>query len=41
VPTGSFKVAIANRPPATHVNPQTGRVEEGAFSPTAAQTNKG
>jgi hypothetical protein len=41
VPTGSFKVAIASRPPATHVNPQTGRVEEGAFSPAAVQTSNG
>jgi hypothetical protein len=41
VPAGSFKVAIAGRPPPTHVNPQTGRVEEGAYSPTAQQSSNG
>jgi hypothetical protein len=33
-PTGHFTVGIAPRPPATHVNPQTGRVVPGASPPT-------
>jgi hypothetical protein len=37
VPMGSFKVHIAEQPPPRHVNPQTGRVEEGAYSPSAQQ----
>jgi hypothetical protein len=37
VPTGSFKVDIAGQPPTKHVNPQTGRVEEGAYSPSPQQ----
>jgi hypothetical protein len=37
LPAGSFKVDIAGRPPTKHVNPQTGRVEEGAYSPAAQQ----
>jgi hypothetical protein len=41
MPTGSFKVDIAGRPPPTHVNPQTGRVEEGAYSPAAQQSSNG
>lgn len=39
IPGGSFKVAIAGSPPPTHVNPQTGRVEEGAYSPAAQSSN--
>jgi hypothetical protein len=35
VPTGRFKVDIAGQPSPKHVNPQTGRVEEGAYSPAA------
>jgi hypothetical protein len=34
-PSGSFTVAIAGRPPQTHVDPETGRVVAGAYSPTA------
>lgn len=30
---GHFKVAIAPRPPATHVNPETGTVEAGRYLP--------
>ncbi len=33
---GSFTVDVATRPPATHVNPRTGRVEPGAFAPSEA-----
>ncbi len=33
---GSFTVDVATRPPATHVNPKTGRVEPGAFAPSEA-----
>ncbi len=33
IPHGHFKVAIAPRPPATHVNPQTGKVEPGRYVP--------
>jgi hypothetical protein len=33
IPRGHFKVAIAPRPPATHVNPETGRVESGRYVP--------
>jgi hypothetical protein len=32
IPGGNFKVAIANRPPPTHVNPETGKVAAGAYS---------
>jgi hypothetical protein len=35
IPHGHFKVAIAPRPPATHVNPETGRVEPGRYMPGA------
>lgn len=35
VPTGNFKVNIAGRPSPKHVNPQTGRVEEGLYSAAA------
>jgi len=41
IPGGSFKVAIAGSPPPKHVNPQTGRVEEGAYSATAQQSSNG
>jgi hypothetical protein len=33
IPHGHFKVAIAPRPPATHVNPETGQVEPGRYAP--------
>ncbi len=33
IPHGQFTVAIAPRPPARHVNPETGQVEEGAYPP--------
>ncbi|HEY2282727.1 MAG TPA: hypothetical protein VGH60_04155 [Solirubrobacteraceae bacterium] len=33
IPHGHFKVVIARRPPATHVNPETGRVEPGRYVP--------
>jgi hypothetical protein len=33
IPHGHFKVAIAPRPPATHVNPETGQVEPGRYKP--------
>jgi hypothetical protein len=33
IPHGHFKVAIAPRPPATHVNPETGQVEPGRYVP--------
>lgn len=33
LPHGFFKVAIAPRPPATHVNPETGKVEPGRYVP--------
>jgi hypothetical protein len=33
IPHGHFTVAIAPRPPATHVNPETGRVEPGPYRP--------
>lgn len=35
LPGGSFKVAIASRPPQSHVDPETGRVVAGAYSPTS------
>jgi hypothetical protein len=35
LPHGHFKVAIAPRPPATHVNPETGQVEPGRYVPGA------
>jgi hypothetical protein len=35
VPGGAFTVAIAGRPPRRHVNPQTGKVELGAFTPSS------
>jgi hypothetical protein len=37
VPAGGFTVNVAGRPAAKHVNPQTGRVAEGVYSPTAPQ----
>ena len=33
IPHGHFTVAIAPRPPATHVNPATGQVEPGRYEP--------
>jgi hypothetical protein len=33
-PTGSFVVAVARRPPQTHVDPETGRVVPGPYVPT-------
>jgi hypothetical protein len=33
IPHGHFKVAIAPRPPAKHVNPETGQVEPGRYIP--------
>jgi hypothetical protein len=33
VPEGHFTVHIAGRPPGTHVNPETGAVAAGAYSP--------
>jgi len=33
IPHGHFRVAIAPRPPATHVNPETGQVEPGRYKP--------
>lgn len=36
IPHGHFKVAIAPRPPATHVNPATGLVERGRYVPGAS-----
>jgi hypothetical protein len=33
IPHGHFTVAIAPRPPATHVNPETGKVEPGPYEP--------
>ncbi len=41
LPGGSFQVAIAGSPPPKHVNPQTGRVEEGAYDPAAQQSSNG
>jgi hypothetical protein len=41
LPAGSFKVDISARPPMRHVNPQTGRVEAGAYSPVAQQSSNG
>ncbi|HEY2767315.1 MAG TPA: hypothetical protein VGI76_03615 [Solirubrobacteraceae bacterium] len=35
VPGGSFTVAIAGSPPRRHVNPQTGKVEFGVYSPSS------
>jgi hypothetical protein len=35
IPRGQFTVTIAPRPPAKHVNPHTGLVEPGAYSPTS------
>lgn len=32
IPHGHFTVTIASRPPATHVNPETGQVEAGHFT---------
>jgi hypothetical protein len=40
-PSGGFTVAIAGRPPQRHVNPETGRVEVGPYSPTARQSSNG
>lgn len=36
LPHGHFKVAIAPRPPATHLNPETGQVESGRYVPGVA-----
>jgi hypothetical protein len=36
IPHGHFTVAIAPRPPATHVNPETGQVEPGHYVPGAS-----
>jgi hypothetical protein len=33
IPGGDFRVTIANRPPPTHVNPETGKVAPGSYSP--------
>lgn len=33
IPHGQFTVAIASQPPATHVNPETGRVEPRPYRP--------
>lgn len=33
IPHGHFRVVIAPRPPATHVNPETGQVEPGRYKP--------
>ena len=38
IPHGHFKVAIAPRPPATHVNPETGQVERGRYVPGTSVT---
>lgn len=39
IPHGHFTVVITPRPPATHVNPETGRVEPGRYVPgTSAST---
>lgn len=35
LPTGSFTVHVAGRPPQTHVDPQTGRVVPGPYIPSA------
>jgi hypothetical protein len=35
IPHGHFKVAIAPRPPATQVNPETGQVEPGRYVPSS------
>jgi hypothetical protein len=34
-PGGRFTVAIAGRPPQTHVDPQTGKVTAGAYTPSS------
>jgi hypothetical protein len=34
-PGGSFRVVISGQPPPRHVNPQTGKVEPGPFTPTS------
>jgi hypothetical protein len=36
LPGGSFRVAIAGKPPARHVNPQTGKVEFGPYIPPSS-----
>jgi hypothetical protein len=36
VPGGAFTVAIAGAPPQRHVNPQTGKVEFGTYSPSGS-----
>jgi hypothetical protein len=36
VPGGAFRVAIAGKPPARHVNPRTGKVEFGVYSPPSS-----
>ncbi len=38
IPHGHFTVAIAPRPPATHVNPATGQVEPGRYEPGTSVT---
>jgi hypothetical protein len=40
IPHGRFRVAIAPRPPATHVNPETGQVEPGRYVPSASGTTE-
>jgi hypothetical protein len=40
LPHGHFKVAIAPRPPATHVNPETGQVEPGRYVPGESATTR-
>ncbi len=39
IPHGHFKVAIAPRPPARHVNPETGQVEPGRYNPAEHATS--
>ncbi|HEV3318662.1 MAG TPA: hypothetical protein VG053_02875 [Solirubrobacteraceae bacterium] len=39
IPHGHFTVAIAPRPPATHVNPETGQVEPGRYVPATSATS--
>jgi hypothetical protein len=41
IPGGVFTVAISSRPPRRHVNPTTGRVEQGTFSASASQPRNG
>lgn len=37
IPHGHFRAVIAPRPPATHVNPETGQVQPGPYRPSAQQ----